>query len=72
MKTTSGFKRGFGSPNYSRDKARAAQQAGARKLRESGKAHRWTTEEAIDAGQKGAARTAEILRQRKEDEPRAA
>lgn len=47
------MKRGFGSPNYNPERARQVRQAGARALRDQGKAHRWTPDEAAAAGTKG-------------------
>ena len=67
-RTPTKFKRGFGSPNYNPARAREVRQLGQRALRLAGKAHQFTKEEAAAAGRKGAARTAEILRARKEQQ----
>lgn len=48
-------KRGLGSPNYSPEKAQAARRSGMAALRSAGKAHHWTSDEAIEAGRKGGA-----------------
>ena len=65
MKTT-GFKRGFGSPNYNRERAREVRRLAIRALEARGKAHRWTTfEEASAAGQKGGAKSAALRAARK-------
>lgn len=47
------MKRGFGSPNYNPEKAREVRRKGAKALHDQGKAHRWTPEEAAQAGTKG-------------------
>ncbi len=45
------FKRGIGSPNYT--KAREVGQTGNKALRSAGRIHKWTAEEARAAGAKG-------------------
>lgn len=45
--------RGFGSPNYGREKARAICSLGGQRARDLGVAHRWTKETAAAAGRKG-------------------
>lgn len=62
------MKRGFGSPNYDPEKARQARRKGAQALRDSGKAHRWTQEEAINAGVKGGERRAQLLHEADEQQ----
>lgn len=47
------MKRGFGSPNYNRDRAREVQRRGAQAIHDQGKAHKWTAETAAEAGHKG-------------------
>lgn len=50
------MKRGFGSPNYPKDKQRAVARAGNAAVRAAGKIHRWRAgEEAQAAGRRGAA-----------------
>jgi len=54
------MKRGLGSPNYDPNRARAVRQAGMRRLRELGKAHRWTPITAAAAGRRGAEHTRQV------------
>lgn len=66
------MKRGFGSPNYNAQRAKEVRQAGARAIHQQGKAHKWTREEAVDAGTKGGNARAANLSAHEDDELEAA
>ncbi len=47
------MKRGFGSPNFGKEKQRAIASKGGKTAHELGTAHEWTAAEAKAAGRKG-------------------
>jgi len=49
--------RGFGSPNFDKDKQREIAAKGGRAVHKKGTAHEWNKKEAAEAGRKGGSST---------------